>query len=422
MGNLSSLFNNLIAIQKTKRVINNVNICNEINKNITRYELSDIEGFIERDQLIGSYVISGGNLLNRTKTEVSIAVCSIYKNIPVIVLHEGNGNLQYQLYKAANFINNKVFIDKNNSLYDPFYNRTSQEIGNMIMNASNLLYRIDPIGINYINGIYELIQGRKTKPFCDMFIRCPHDTLFDIVNDEEKRGYISSFKATTIRNMLMQGQSERAKIQAFFSQLSMQGRGILSEKNNCAYSSNVKAIIETNGLISIDIGSGTNDIILSLILSEIKEILSKGKQLMLIIDDINVNSCDEMKKILNQISSKNHITISAEDVYSMLGADDNIFSTITGYVNKCIVFSHSVGTSCNKWSEVFGYYDNNKISKNVGINQNYQWGYGVGLSENISIETNREPIVKPEELMRMKENEVYILDRNLKELAFTTIR
>ena len=108
MGNLSSLFNNLIAIQKTKRVINNVNICNEINKNITRYELSDIEGFIERDQLIGSYVISGGNLLNRTKTEVSIAVCSIYKNIPVIVLHEGNGNLQYQLYKAANFINNKV--------------------------------------------------------------------------------------------------------------------------------------------------------------------------------------------------------------------------------------------------------------------------------------------------------------------------
>lgn len=36
--------------------------------------------------------------------------------------------------------------------------------------------------------------------------------------------------------------------------------------------------------------------------------------------------------------------------------------------------------------------------------------------------SNREFIVKPEEIARMKQDEVYILDKNVQELAHTTLR
>jgi len=71
---------------------------------------------------------------------------------------------------------------------------------------------------------------------------------------------------------------------------------------------------------------------------------------------------------------------------------------------------------------VFGYYDVDKVSQNMGSNQNYQWGYGFGSSNSISVSTNREFIVKPEDLARMAPEEVYILDRNARELAYTTLR
>lgn len=58
----------------------------------------------------------------------------------------------------------------------------------------------------------------------------------------------------------------------------------------------------------------------------------------------------------------------------------------------------------------------------MGNNQNYQWGYGFGSSNSISVNTSREYIVKPEELAKMYPSEVYILDRNVQELAYTTLR
>jgi len=93
---------------------------------------------------------------------------------------------------------------------------------------------------------------------------------------------------------------------------------------------------------------------------------------------------------------------------------------ITG--KKAEKYLDEVGVTCNKWSEVFGYYDVDKVSQNIGSNQNYQWGYGFGSQYSINVSSNREFIVKPEELARMAINEVYVLDRNARELAYTTIR
>ncbi len=422
IGTFTSLVNTWLANRRTKQTIRNIERNNEARRNITRYEPSDIEGFIERDAQVGSYIISGGIPPYRSRAAASIVACSLSQNVPVVVLHEGNIDLQNAIATATAFTNNKVIIAKNTSVYDPFYNRTNQEICNLIINSTQSSSGISAIGQQYITGIAEFIKSKNIPPFCEMFVRCPHDALFDKIDDAVVQGYITDQKAVQIRNQLMQGQNERANVQSFFSQLSYQGAGVLSNKGSRNAAVNIRTAVEHNGMLMIDIGSSTNDILLNLLMNEVKEVLAAGRQIMLVLDGININSNDTLLKIIKSLSSRCLTTMLADDVYSMLGADDNLFHSFVGNACKCIVFSHSMGVSCNKWAEVFGYYDVDKVSQNTGTNQNYQWGYGFGSSTSISVATNREFIVKPEELARLSSSEVYILDRNARELAYTTLR
>lgn len=422
MGTFTSLINTWLANRRTRQTIRNIERNNEVRRNITRYEPSDIEGFIERDAQVGSYIVSGGLSLYRSRAAASVAACSLSQGIPVVVLHEGNVELQNTIAAATAFTGNKVIIAQNTSVYDPFYNRSNQEICNLIINSTPTSTGIGAVGQQYIIGITEFIKSKNIPPFCEMFVRCPHDDLLDKIDEAVLQGYISDQKASQIRNQLMQGQNERANIQTFFSQLAYQGADVLSNKGSRNSAVNIKTAVEHNGMLMIDIGSSTNEILLNLLVNEVKEVLASGKKIMLILDSININSNEVLSKVIKSLSSRCLTAMLADDVYSMLGADDNLFHSFVGNASKCIVFSHSMGVSCNKWSEVFGYYDVDKISQNTGTNQNYQWGYGFGSQNSISVATNREFIVKPEELSHLSNNEVFILDRNARELAFTKLR
>ena len=137
MGEFTSIVNTWIANRRTAQTIRNIERNNEMRRNITKYEPSDIEGFIERDQQVGSYIISGGVVRNRARTAASIVACSLIQNLPVVVLHEGDLELQNQVAMATAFTNNKVIVTQNTPIYDPFYNRSNQEICNLIISATN---------------------------------------------------------------------------------------------------------------------------------------------------------------------------------------------------------------------------------------------------------------------------------------------
>lgn len=112
IGTFTSLVNTWLANRRTKQTIRNIERNNEARRNITRYEPSDIEGFIERDAQVGSYIISGGISPYRSRSAASIVACSLSQNVPVVVLHEGNIDLQNTIATATAFTNNKVIISK----------------------------------------------------------------------------------------------------------------------------------------------------------------------------------------------------------------------------------------------------------------------------------------------------------------------
>jgi hypothetical protein len=266
---------------------------------------------------------------------------------------------------------------------------------------------INATGQQYILGIIDFIRSKNISPYYEMLISCPHNQLIDKIDDAQQKGYLSDQRATIIKSQLIQGQNERANVQAFFSQLSSsQGAGILSNRGNRNSAVNIRTAVLHNGLIMIDIGSSTNEILLNLIANEIKEVLTSGKKIMLILDGINIDSNDLLSKVIKSLSSRCLTTFLSENIYSTLGANDKLFRTFVGNASKCIVFSHMDNSACNKWSETFGYYDAEKISKTIGGNQYF------GPQDSFTTSFNREFILKPEEISRMSRNEVYILDKN----------
>lgn len=420
---IGSIIANNRAKRQTRRAVKSIEQNNELRRNITRYEPSDIEGFIESDSMIGSYIISGGKPYYRNRGAASIAACSLTRGIPVVILHEGDSNLENTAKSLLpGFTNALYMIKQGASIYDPFFNRGNMEIWNLIYGSLRNASDISGVGMQYVFGIAEYIRTKGIPPYCDMFVRCPYDTLYDTIDESENRGKITAQRAQQIRGMLTAGQAERANVQSFFSQLSFQGGGILADKARRSNCVNVKAVASKNGAMIIDIGSSANDLLVNLIMNEIKEIVSSGKRIMLILDGIQVGTNDTLTRIVKALSARCLTTFLSDDVYATLGADDNMFFSLAGNANMNFIFSHSSGVSCTKWAEVLGYYEVDKVSQSMQYSPTLQFGLGGGASSSISVNKNREYVVNPEEIFHMNDNELYILIRSRQELAYTTLR
>lgn len=422
MGEFTSLLNTLIAENMKKKAIKNIYRSNEAKKNLVRYRPGDIEGFFERDLETGRYIISGGVPAMRSRAMISVAMCALSRNIPVVILHEGDEDLERGLQGSVQYTGNTFILNRRSQSYDPFFNRTNAEINNLILNSLTSDHAIGNSGGQYLEGITEFIRSKNIPPYCYMFLSCPYDVLFDKIDEALQNSRMTGLKAQQIRSLLMQGQNERANIQFLFSQLAYQGAGVFSTKGTYYKAVDIKEAVKRNGLFMMDIGSSTNEALLNILINEIREIIANGYKIVLLIDGININANELLMKTIFAQSARCLTTLASSDVYSMLGANESLFSSLAAGADKCVVMQHTAGISCTKWAEFFGSYESNKVSESIGNSGNYQWGYGSGRSSSFSINQDREYRVRPEEIARLNIFESYIADKKLNELAYCPLK
>ncbi|HZK18490.1 MAG TPA: hypothetical protein VFD15_04170 [Clostridia bacterium] len=420
MSWLKSYIHSWVTKKQTEKTIRNINKNNLAGRNITVYRPSEIEAFFDPREPVGNTVISGGNVENRARATVAACLCAFHNKIPVLILHETNNLLEHKINYTFQASNKMAIVNSNNPIYDPLWGLTQQEIAYMVMNCAPKGYEIKPSGRQYIEGIAEFINCKGAPVCSDMFIRCPHSTLLDRVDKASQQGSLPTSQAQRIRNLLMQGQSERASIEAFFSQFDYQGRYLIADRTNRDRSVNIKQITDSCGLLMLDIQSSTNTVLLNVIVDEIQDVLAEGKNLLLVLDNINLASNQMLERLMKAQTTRCLTVMSSLDVYAALGSNAPLFATITGMAQKCIIYNHQSGISCEKWSNVFGYYDKGIVSQNLGSSRNAQ-EHSYGTTHSINVSMGKEYRVKPQEIIAMSQNEVFVLDRQSGELAFTTV-
>ncbi|GHU16067.1 hypothetical protein FACS1894163_04740 [Spirochaetia bacterium] len=408
--------------------INNKTIAqnNEIMRGITEYKPSEIGGFFPPTDQIGNIIISGGENSMRSQTIEAISYLAYDNNLPVVILHQGNKELETIMQLTLGKSGCLTIINQNNPVYEPFAGLSDIEISKLIIESAPKEYDIKPNARYYIDGMINFLQVKKRNPTLSAFEKCPHNELFNKVDMLITNNTISDPAGQAIKSKLMSGQSECFKLESYFTELSNQFSQIMSASGAKTQYSLLQTI-NTPGIVTIDIGSNINKLLVNVLIAQIKIAISKGKTISLITDELYSESGDLFTNFIKIRNEKCKLTISAKDIYALCSGDDKLFHTILGNGEKLVLFSHSSGASALKWAEAVGQYDKTEITKSHNRGYTHQnpvrigefATYGNNTSNTTNYNQKREYIIKPEAITRMQPNEVYIVDSVSREIAHT---
>lgn len=403
-----------------RKTLRKIQEANEMNQGIVRYRPSQIEAFFEDTDPVESMFFSGGANSIRVRAMIRAIECACIQGYMVLVLHCGNAELEQGLNGYFG-VSNVCLVNRSNPVYDPFAGASNAEIARLVVSSASKNNKINSVGRYYLNGVSDYIRSNHKSPRCYMFIKCPHLTLIDRVNDAESQGRINSSDARMIISQIMQGEVERGSIENFFHELSLQGSAVLARKTNAAYAMNLMEAARRRQIFSVDIQSGANGLLINFLVNETEAVISQGSKMLIVTDNIRTGSSEALMSYIKRGGSSNGAIISSDDVFAEFGGSDNDFFAFAGKCSKLIISKHSSAYSCQKLSDAIGSYDKQEISSSFSRNVNYfgRWGVGSGQTENISIK--HENIVKPEEIQRLNSDEVYILDKYSGELSYTSV-
>lgn len=394
---------------------------NAINRSVIEYNPSHVDAFFEPAKGVYNSIVSGGDRYYRNQAIIAQVACAEQNNFPVIIMHEGNSDLEQQVTSNFAGTGKLIKVNRTNPCFEPLFGLNEMEISSQILETAPSEYDLKFSARYYIDGISTFLKKSGKHLSFKMFSTCPHALIFDKVDDLKNRGAITDAEEQEIKSKLMMGQSENYKIDTFLASLKMEIDPILYVAKRGYKPVNIISSIKRNKILCFDIASVTNKLLLNTLIYQLKLALTQGLQYVIIIDSIPTNSNEAYAAYLQAPTGKACRMISSDDYYSMVGGDDKTFSATIGDSQIIIVMGHTAGHSAAKWAEVFGQYDKFEESFSTSRGSSRRTPFSLMPSPNfnrtVSVSKSREYIVKPESITRMGNSEAYILSAARGELA-----
>lgn len=111
---------------------------------------------------------------------------------------------------------------------------------------------------------------------------------------------------------------------------------------------NVIQAVSEQKILVIDISPNVNNLLVNVLLSQIRQVVSKGSNMVLIMDELTSSGNELMKKILCERTEKCKLISCSGDACSMSDGDEKTFSTVVGNCEDIIILGHSSGATCTK--------------------------------------------------------------------------
>ena len=409
----------LIKKHKQKKALKAIETSNVDAQGIVNYQPSNIEAFFDEKEVFGNIILSGGDEFVRLRALARCVECAYIQGYVPIILHANNYNLENYLVSCFG-TTNVTYLNGQFPYYEPFIGLSDNEICQIIMNSTTENYDIKGIGKYYIDGITSFIRSKKVNPYLWMYITCPHMDLNDKINDAVTNGVIGDDEARKIISQIVQGELERGNIENFFIKLRSEAEYIIAKKNNLSNGTCIRKTAMKKGAIVIDIRTSSNVLLLNIIMSEIEMLKNKGERVFLCFDGIQLPNNKLVSDFAKSSGTQSALCLLSQDTYADFLGDDNLFYAVVGKASKIVLSKHMSAYSCQKYSEIVGMYDKQEVSDTYTGNMSLigKFSYGTTTSKNIS--KKREEKVKPEEILQLNDDEVFILDNNA-EIAHTIV-
>lgn len=394
---------------------------NAANRRVIEYQPCSVDAFFEPNRGVYNAVISGGENRMRVNAMVVQAICAMKNNFPVVILHQGNRELENQMRSTFFGSGKYIEVSSHTPCFEPFFSLNELEIANQILETAPKEYDIRFSARYYIEGISGYLNKSGKHLSFNLFSTCPHALLFDKVEDLRLQGRITDAEEQEIKSKLMMGQSENYKLDTYMASLKMEMSSLMYVPRNGQHPTNIISALNDQVVLCFDVTSATNKLLLNTLIFQLKLALTKGLRYTLLVDAIPLNANEAYANYLKAPTDRICTMISSDDFYSMMGGDERAFSTLIGNSQITVVMSHNSGNSAMKWAEVFGQYDKYETSYSRSKGSSRRTPFSLfsspHQSSSVSISERREYVVKPEAIMRMGYGEAYVLTAARGELA-----
>lgn len=421
---LLSVAATIINNSRKKKMIKNVLRANETDKGIIDYQPSALEGYFDEKEELGNYIISGGINPFRIPGVTGTCIAAQRNGIPAMILHNGNIELSNKLQEVFKGTGILQVVDSQNPYYDPIYGHNESEIEQMLLRAIGIHNTVKNEAQYYIRAILSLFNAQKMPPNMDKLLSCPHERLLETidkaVNGQLPGERLTEIDAGKIKSLLLQGQEERSNIEAYLSNLNIEGQNKFASVGDLKIAKNITKAFSQNKIIIIDT-AGSGRTFLELVLCEYLLAVNHVMSSMLIIDDIPVVKDSFLEEIINQCGIKSRFALSSNDVYAMLNGNSTLFHSLVGKAAKVFIMRHLSGNSCEEMAKVIGKYDERSFADNMGGRYSFQPKYDYGFSSDINVSIKREYIIRPDRIFNMADEEVYIIDKDKNQRIHTEI-
>ena len=350
-------------------------------------------------------VISGGGVSERLTFSERILRNAFDQNRAMVILHLANGGLENII--AANGFG--VIANKSSKVFDPFTSFDLPEICQVVFDTCKAKYDIKPAGRYILQIVHDLLTAQSIRPYFANYANFTYQQIPNRINDCLSAGLITPQQASDLNSLLMMGQAELAKIDTFFYDMKAQTTHIAAPNPDSVKAQSILSAIKFGKMLCLDLHSSANVMLVELIVNTLTIAMNRGYEFSLFIDDVAIASNESLKNALCHTSNHNNI-ICSKDLYALLNGKEDVFASIVGVADKTVLLSHGSHLSCEKWSKYIGEYDKIDVSRNEsgGFFQSSKWGYSSNSGQ--TMQDKREFKVKPEEINRLPQMQVFVYD------------
>jgi hypothetical protein len=337
-------------------------------------------------------VVSGGQNDARLRALAPFAQKSQIEGMPLIALHTGNRGLEAMISQNSRSCER---ISRNQFYYDVFRGMPVDEM-------ANLLYETMPDGDAspsaeaLIHALLEVVLRKKGGVTLQNLAAFPLVSLKDTLDAMSASGEMPAAEYREIDRYYMAGSSSLDAVRIFLNKLNRQAESVYGKLTSNAC--NIRKTLNTKGAIAIDVGGVGNDLLFSLAINHLMLLQSQGRSLSILLDDIPISRFPKANDLLR---GRTYAISHNDFVASLFGGEkqgDALFSEIAGNVSTLVLFRHTSGTSCQKWSEHLGKYHKIRIRYNISQNKAFM---NSSNSRGISVDEADEPRVRAETLGKL---------------------
>ncbi|SCW45726.1 hypothetical protein SAMN02910456_01215 [Ruminococcaceae bacterium YRB3002] len=346
------------------------------------------------DGSLDSVVITGGRNNDRVCALLPFVRKTQIEDKPVIVLHTGNSELETMVQDEDNS-RDYEFISGTACYYDVFRGMPTDDI-------AYLLYETmpkdsaSPAAESLMRALIEVLLITEGKITLHNLAAFPLISLKKKIDELNNNGQLTGDEYDEINNYCMAGSSETASVRIFLNNVNRQFEAVYGK--TYSKSSNIKRMLNQNGVIAINVGNSGNDLLTELVLNHLQLLQSQGRDFALLLDNIPIS---KYEKISDLIRGHQYAISSQDFVSSLCGGErksEELFSEIMGNVNTTVVFRHSSGLSCQKWSDYFGKYHKIRIRYSIAQNDAFM---NTSNSRGLTVDETDEPRISEQTIKQL---------------------